>query len=184
MQRGLNHSYSKLLVKHVKRHFCLILPDYGNKKSHQLLSSLSTPDWPQRPNSAKLENFVVPMASVYPAPSSATMTTTAQTAQMRLPAPSPPAALDPSSATTPFVCRPCGNAMETRIVPTGRMSGRRTVWNGSRTRRRCTAESTNFSVLMGIVSTAAGGVMEAWTARIDRTRSTAVSLLSLSISYS
>lgn len=131
-----------------------------------------------------LASFNVPMASVYPPPSFATRTGTVQMAQMRLPAPNPPAALVPSSATTRCACRPSGAAMETRTVPTGLTSGRRPVRDRSRWRRWCTATSTSSSVRTGLVSTAAGGVTEARTARMDRTRSTAVSWLSWSIIYS
>lgn len=104
-----------------------------------------------------------------------TKQTTVQTAQMRLPASNPPAAPGPSSATTQCVCPAYGAAMETRTVQTGRTSGRRTVWDSTQRSQPCTVAFTSSSVLMGIVSAAAGGVTEEMTARIDQTRSTAVS---------
>lgn len=121
------------------------------------------------------------MVSVYLPASSATRTTTAPMALMKLPAPSPPAALAPSSATTRCVCRACGVVMETRTVQMGLMSGRRTVQQSSR--RPCAVPSMTSSVLTGSASTAAGSVTETWTARIDQMRSTAVSIFFLSFSF-
>lgn len=142
--------------------------------------SVSCP--PQRPNNAKLMSSGVPMASVYPPPSFATRTTTVQTARTRLPAPNPPAAPVLSSATTRCVCRLCGAATETKTVATGLT--RRTVRDSSSTRQRCPAASMSFSVLAGYASTEAGGVMEAWTARIILMSTTAVSWLFWPISSS
>lgn len=143
---------------------------------HIIFSSPS-PDSPQRPNSAEPTSFSVPMASVYPRPSSATVTKTAQMALTRLPAPSPPASPGPSSATTQCVYPPCGAAMATQTVPMGLTSGLQTVRDSSR-RRRCAAARTSSSVLMANASTAAGNVMGTLTARIDRTSWTAVSIFS------
>lgn len=117
----------------------------------------------------------VPTASVYPPPSFATRTTTAQMARTRLPAPNPPAAPGLSSATTRCVCRLCGAATETKTAATGLT--RRTVTDSSNTRQQCPAASTSFNVLVGNASTEAGGVTGAWTARIIRMSTTAVSWL-------
>lgn len=146
-------------------------------KSHDFLSS-PRPASPQRPNNAPLTSFSAPTANVCPPPSSATATATVRTTLTRPPAPNPPAALVPSSATTRCACRPSGAATETRTAPTAPTSGRRTAWGGCRKRPRWAAESTTSSVKTESVSTAPGGVTEAMTARIIRTSSTAVSWLS------
>lgn len=125
----------------------------------------------------------MPMASAYPAPLSVTTTMTAQTAQMRLPAPNPNAVLCPSSATTQCVCQPCGAAMETRIVPMGLMNGHRPVQERSQAKRQHLAPATSFSALMECASTAAGGVMEEKTVRMDRMRLIAVSWFSYEIFF-
>lgn len=117
------------------------------------------------------------MASAYPPHSFVTRTTTVRTARMRPPAPNPLAAEVPSSATTRCVCRPSGSAMETRIVPMGLTSGRRTAGD-SPPRRLLAAAPTISSVQMGSAFTAAGGVTEAWTVRTNRMKPTAVSWLS------
>lgn len=122
---------------------------------------------------AGLMSLNVPAASAYPPPSSVTRKTTVRMAQMRRRAPNPLAAVTPSSATTWSVCRPSGAAMETRIVPMGLTSGRRTAWD-ILTRRPPTAAPPNSSVRMGSASTAAGGVTEASTVPTIRMNTTAV----------
>lgn len=143
-------------------HFGIIFPFF---LSHQL------------PKNARIMSFSVPVASVYPPPSSATWTMTVQMARTRLPVPNPPAAVGPSSATTRCVFQPSGAAMATTTAPTGPTSGRRIAMD-IRTSRPLAAAATSSSVQMGSASTAAGGAMEAWTVWIARTKSTAVSYLS------
>ncbi len=141
-------------------------------------SVLLFPASPQLPDNARTISLSVPVDTVYPKPFFVTRTMTVQTAQMRPPALNPPAALITSSATTRCVCRTGGDAMEMLTALTGLMSGQRTVWDGSRSSQRYPAASISSSVQTGSVSAAAGSVTEAWTATMDRTRSTAVSMLS------
>lgn len=137
-----------------------------------------------QPNNARLMSFNVPVDTVYPKALFVTRKMTVRIAQMRFLAQKPPAAPCPSSATTQCVCRSCGAATETGTVPTGLMSGRRTVLDGSRTRQRCPAAQMSSSVQMGSVSKAGGGVTEAMTARMDQTKSTALILLVVQMSSS
>lgn len=118
-----------------------------------------------------------PAASVCRPPSSATMTTTVQTARTRLPVPNPLAALAPSGATTRCAFRSSGAATATATAPMAPTSGRRTAMDTG-TSRACVATATSSSVPMGSASTAAGGATETRTARITRTKPTAVSYLS------
>lgn len=129
----------------------------------------------QRPNSAKIMSLSAPVVSVYPPVSFVMGTTIVRMARMKPLVPNPPAALAPSSATTQGVSRPRGAVTEIQTVLTALTSGRRTVMGGHLCTRPAVCMSS--SAWVGSVSTAAGGVMEASTAWIDRTKSTVVSVV-------
>lgn len=120
------------------------------------------------------------MGSASPWNSSAIWTGTVWTGRTRRPAPCPPAAPPPSSATARPASPSCGLVTVTPTARMAQMSGRSTVGAPTRPPRNRTAalaRRSSFTARAGNASTPAGAVMVAPTARTSRTRRIAVRAL-------